>query len=757
MVTSHQHGADHDHSAKETVLLVGAGIVNLITAEYLATRGFHVRLVDQAPDPRYCKDWTRMGITNGGGNARMFTNTEADNYNEKGSKIYQDMQSIFRKTTRQGGWSVKQPADFTAAELAWVKEFEEVPPSLAQTVREDIHAINQEAGKLWAELMYNTPQLFEGVEYRKDIVRMYVEQVALNAAVQLHRRLNALVQSPPTENFLETHPSFRAAAESDHLAGGLTVEGFTVNIHPFAANLMKRITNLGGELVWGCRVTTIQRTSDGQVTSLQSDEGELHADHYVISPGVNGNALLKGTESENMMQGVLGVWLQIPNLHPRTQLSIKIHRRGHLVEDINITVAKDVDTGEDILMFGGGYGYIGLDRPAPDSPELAALFDELEEVARIYFPKAHTVAKERGTLWPGGQRKYCIRPFTPTGLGLFEKIPAASGGQLIITGGNNTGGFAQAPAIARAVHRALIGEHDPMHDLFHPARGKIATTSETGTSQRADPLSVTRADPQQPLRLLLLCSDGPQHSYLRYRLDKIFPGYHCIQETHEGQVRQLIQKRRMVDAYYMKYHTLRRQVTGHNKQRRAYFDRLTPKDHEFTEPDLVVDTLNCRKVWDAVEKWQPELTIVSGTKYIGKKLTERAGLMINLHIGHLPEYKGNHCIFFALYDGAVDKVAATLHQLTLTLDGGNMLDTVSPTILPSDNEESLYARCVHMAMDRVVEHAESFAEGKPLKFVKQENIGTVYRHRDRTPGKELYLWWKMRVGGTLTRAKQLQG
>lgn len=94
-------------------------------------------------------------------------------------------------------------------------------------------------------------------------------------------------------------------------------------------------------------------------------------------------------------------------------------------------------------------------------------------------------------------------------------------------------------------------------------------------------------------------------------------------------------------------------------------------------PDLTVASLNCREVWEAVEKWQPELTIVSGTKYIGRKLTERAGLMINLHIGHLPEYKGNHCIFFALYDGAVDKVSATLHQLTLQLDGGDILDRSS--------------------------------------------------------------------------------
>lgn len=102
-------------------------------------------------------------------------------------------------------------------------------------------------------------------------------------------------------------------------------------------------------------------------------------------------------------------------------------------------------------------------------------------------------------------------------------------------------------------------------------------------------------------------------------------------------------------------------MSGHGDQRKAYFDRLVPQDHISPTPDLTVDSLNCRDVWEAVEQWQPELTIVSGTEYIGRKLIDRAGLMINLNTGHLPEYKGNHCIFFALYDGAVDKVAATLH------------------------------------------------------------------------------------------------
>jgi D-amino-acid dehydrogenase len=105
---------------KTIVLIIGAGIMNLVAAEFLAFRGFQVRVVDANPDPCTCQDWTRFGATHGGGDARMFAFTEADNYNERGSDIYHDMRHVFRKTTLNGGWSVKSPTTFNAAEAAWV-------------------------------------------------------------------------------------------------------------------------------------------------------------------------------------------------------------------------------------------------------------------------------------------------------------------------------------------------------------------------------------------------------------------------------------------------------------------------------------------------------------------------------------------------------------------------------------------------------------------------------------------------------------
>jgi D-amino-acid dehydrogenase len=66
--------------------------------------------------------------------------------------------------------------------------------------------------------------------------------------------------------------------------------------------------------------------------------------------------------------------------------------------------------------------------------------------------------------------RFCVRPWTASSLGVFEVIPTVEGGRLVITGGHNTGGFAQAPAIAAAVLAELTGRRHTMDVLYHPLR-----------------------------------------------------------------------------------------------------------------------------------------------------------------------------------------------------------------------------------------------------------------------------------------------
>lgn len=223
------------------------------------------------------------------------------------------------------------------------------------------------------------------------------------------------------------------------------------------------------QLHFGRRALAL-RWQDGEVAGLVTDAGLVEADNYVVSPGAYGDDLLKGTASHGQIQGVLGVWLTIPNLEPLLEQSLKVTRRGHLAQDANVTVGRDRD-GCPALIVGSGYGWFGLDPSRIDPRELEILFEAVEDTARKLFPRAHAAALAAGTL--RASRRVCVRPWTSSSLGIFERLHARGGGWAIVTGGHNTGGFAQAPAVAQAVVHALRDEPHPMHAFYDPRRPRL--------------------------------------------------------------------------------------------------------------------------------------------------------------------------------------------------------------------------------------------------------------------------------------------
>lgn len=454
--------------AESRVTLVGAGIVNLMSALDLAESGADVVVLDAGPDPRTRPHWRHLGTTHGGDNARMFCFTEADNYNEKGHSVYAKMHQVFRRTITDGGWLAVEPGDFDRHEQSWIDRFHALPRWRAEVFTEDIHGFTIASHPLWKRLMRDRRQLFEGAGFIPGILRIYRQAEKARAAAILHTRLGSMTRALDLDELVRRHPACRDAVEGGQIEGALEVRGFTLNIHDFVDRLLARLEAEGVRLHWNRRVTAVDRTDDGRVAGLATADGGVRSDHYVLSPGVYGGSLLDGTRSAGKIQGILGLWMSFPNLEPRLRHSIKLHREGHVGEDSNITLATD-DAGRPSLILGSGYGYLGSRPLDMDSPQVARLFEALEETARRYFPRAYHQAVADGSIYRN--RRACVRPFTCTGLGIFDVSPTAGGGRMVIASGHNTGGFAQAPAVAEAVTATLEGKPHLMQALYDPERG----------------------------------------------------------------------------------------------------------------------------------------------------------------------------------------------------------------------------------------------------------------------------------------------
>ncbi|SRR5581483_2631270 len=248
---------------------------------------------------------------------------------------------------------------------------------------------------------------------------------------------------------------------------------------------------------------------------------------------------------------------------------------------------------------------------------------------------------------------------------------------------------------------------------------------------------VENTDPTARLRIVCLCCDDPQQNYLIAQLASRFNLVGAIIESNRQQLRRLWATKNYVTWLYRRWHSLRQKITGRRQYREKYFAPLIngvqpPAKYE-------VEWIGSKKTIEILNRLRPDVTIVSGTMYVPKSIIDCAGLIINVHGGFLPDYRGNHCIFFAYYKKDYEKIGATLHVLTKELDKGDIIEVVRPPIYPHDNDEHLYCRSLHKAMLRLFAIIDSFEKGE-LRIACESQAGkqaAMFRHRDRKPRYDL--------------------
>lgn len=248
-------------------------------------------------------------------------------------------------------------------------------------------------------------------------------------------------------------------------------------------------------------------------------------------------------------------------------------------------------------------------------------------------------------------------------------------------------------------------------------------------------------------RIAVLTSDGPHHRYLVATLRAAgFDVRAVMVEPWAAQRRRRLQRKRHADWAWIVYHDWRRRLLGLDAYRRGYFGN--PPTPTGPEPrTLTVDRVNDPAVVELLREMAPDVTVVMGTGILGKRVLGAAGdVVLNIHGGYLPDYRGNHCFFFALSDAAWDRVGSTIHFVDLGVDTGDILDVVVPALHRGDNAEMLYSRAELAAVHRLVTWLDHYERGGTLPRTPQPPRGRQFDIRDRKPWHDLSVWWRRRTG-----------
>ena len=392
----------------------------------------------------------------------MFTLTEADDYHDR-ALGRSPVNAQFRQPASRRGWLLCAP---DAMEEEWIRDFERVPAWLARAYNADTLAFNRASSALWDEWIRGDSQLFEDVGLTHDILRIYSDAGQFVESLRRQDGVGATKRVYGPAEVRSAQPAL-GDAPAGAIAGGIVVNGFTLHVHDLMAKLLNCLEVAGVDVRFDTRVSDLIRDGADRVTGAVVGERVIQCDHYVMSLGAELSSLSPPPTLRNLVHGVLGCWATIPNVEPRLTNSLKLARLGHHSEDTNVTVAHD-KWGDPVLIFGSGYGYVGSNGDV-DTRELKVLFTALLDTIRVYFPRAYEAA---GSDRVRKSFRHCVRPWTASNLGIFEMEPASCG-LAIWTGGHNTGGFAQAPIVAEAVHAGLQGEPHAMHAAYAAHRQQI--------------------------------------------------------------------------------------------------------------------------------------------------------------------------------------------------------------------------------------------------------------------------------------------
>lgn len=264
------------------------------------------------------------------------------------------------------------------------------------------------------------------------------------------------------------------------------------------------------------------------------------------------------------------------------------------------------------------------------------------------------------------------------------------------------------------------------------------------------------------LRLVILTGDGLEHRFVTDALARAFsaelqaiviarPGRRSPLRKLRGYLRRY-RLRQLLSRLWARGYAL---LSGGRQRRLATYARYFSSNGggDGRRSDLVryVPSHNTEQCCGVVRELAPDVIAVYGTAVIKPPMIRLARqAILNMHTGLSPQYRGADTVFWALHNAEPQWVGVTVHLLDEGLDSGPIVRTGRPVIAPSDDEDSLFCKCVILGARLYVEAIREVTAGGRHYPPQDPRQGREYRFADRTVAAERRVRALLR-GGLLHR------
>lgn len=402
------------------VLILGAGVVGVTSAYYLATKGFDVTVIDRQPGPGLETSFANAGQVSPGYSAPW----AAPGIPVKALKwLFMRHAPLFIRPLEswaQIRWTLQMLRNCTT-ERYGINKSRMV--RLAEYSRDCLKELRAETGIAYEERQRGTLQVFR--------TNRQLDGAAKDIAV--------LKECGVEYELLDRHGCARAEPAlglvQDKLVGGLRLPGDeTGDCHLFTTRLARIAEEMGVRFLWNRSIDAIVRAGD-RISGVDAGGERLTAQHYVVALGSHSTPLLKQIGLPIPVYPVKGFSLTVP-IRDRTAAPVST------VMDETFKVA--VTRFDDRIRVGGMADLCGFDTHLSQRRR-----GTLEMVVKDLFPGGGDVAAS--TLWAG------FRPMTPDGTPILGATECPA---LWISTGHGTLGWTMACGSGRVLADLLAG-HQP--------------------------------------------------------------------------------------------------------------------------------------------------------------------------------------------------------------------------------------------------------------------------------------------------------
>ena len=399
------------------VLVMGAGVIGVTTAYYLARAGFEVTVIDRQPgpgletsfanagevSPGYASPWAGPGVP------AKAVGWMFDRYGPLVVRPQADP-AMWR-------WIFQMLRNCTTARYA-INKARMV--GIAEYSRDCLRALRADIGIAYDERSRGTLQLF----------RKQSQLDSIGGDVEVLRQYNVPFEVLDRDGCVRAEPGL--ASVRNAFVGGLRLpDDETGDCHLFTERLEKVATDLGVRFVYNTVIKTIDVVG-GRVASVTTDKGVFSADKFVVALGSFSPLHLRPLGIAIPVYPVKGYSITVPIVDEASSPQSTI-----MDESYKVAITR---LGDRIRV--GGTAEVGSYQVKLVPERRAPLDRSLTDL----FPKGGDLS--RATFWSG------LRPMTPDGPPI---IGPARFDNLYLNTGHGTLGWTMACGAARVVADQLAG------------------------------------------------------------------------------------------------------------------------------------------------------------------------------------------------------------------------------------------------------------------------------------------------------------